>query len=152
MVLYLRRILRDMGLAEDVAQESFLKAYQASSRWKPTGTFAGWLYTIARNTALKRLSRLSRWRRIPTNPSAQTRETPDHPALMAELGDRVGQALDALPEAVREAVLLRVVAGRSFAEIAEVTGAPLSTVADRVYGGLLAMRPLLERTGWDCPA
>ena len=142
--------------ALDLAQESFLKAYQNIGRLEDASKFAPWLYRIARNLAFSHLrrpmplewieeggeSRRGQWSTDWTDEVPQYASPP--PAFGRELEIAVTRALDALSADQREAIVLKVYHGFRFDEIAEITSCPLSTVKTRVYAGIAQLRSILE--------
>lgn len=137
--------------AEDLTQEVFLRVVERASAFKHEAKFTTWLYAIARNLCIDALRRASH-RQHPSldEPNAQGVALADqlgdsHPdaggeraAGSREMGERIKQALQRLPDEQREVFLLREVANLPFQEIAEVTGVPENTVKSR-------MRYALER-------
>jgi RNA polymerase sigma-70 factor, ECF subfamily len=122
-------LLGDRGLAEDVAQEAFLRAWRGLPRFRGEAAFATWLYAIVRRVAADEARRPA-LRTVPLDqvPALADRRAGD-PALPGDLA----QALAALEPAQREAFLLVVVLGLSYQEAGGLTGAPVGTVASRVF-------------------
>jgi RNA polymerase sigma factor (sigma-70 family) len=137
-------MLRDPHLAEDVAQETFVRAWRhAASYDARRGRVPAWLLTIARNVAIDR----ARIRPIaPTDPDVIASELdlsgqdalPDVPER-----DRVRQAVAALPDDQRRALVLAVFAGRTAREIAELDDMPLGTVKTRIRAAMSKLRDTL---------
>lgn len=132
------------GDAPDVAQEAFLRAWRAIGNFRGQSAFFTWLYRIAINTAKNWL--VSRSRRPASQDfdiqdaedygiSDQLREydTPEHLALTNEINDRIGVALESLPEDLRTAISLREFEGLSYEEIAEAMDCPIGTVRSRIF-------------------
>ena len=134
-------ILRDADLADEVAQETFVRAWRYAAGYDPRrGRVAAWVLTIARNLAIDR----ARMRRIaPADPDviasrldlAGQDELPD----VGER-ERVRRALAALPEGQRRALVLAVYAGRTAREIAELDDVPLGTVKTRIRTAMHTLR------------
>ena len=133
------RMVRDPGIAEDVTQEVFVKAWRALARYDPRRRFASWLFKIASNAAIDHLRR----KQLPTTPietgdpdkSSILDRTPDERAESAdtlvkrrELKAALEEAIAALRPEYRLVVLLRFKEELPYREIAEVTGMPLGTV------------------------
>lgn len=133
---YVYRMVGDADEAQDLTQDSFVKAYQALQRGDVPTNPSAWLYCIASRTCLDALRRrrLIRWlplgrlggRRRPAGHEAA--ESPESHLLRAEERARIQQALDRLPPRYRMMLLLREYEGLTYQEIAEATGDSLSTV------------------------
>lgn len=123
---YLRRMLGDDGLAEDVAQESFLRCYRHLRRYSGEGRFSTWLFSIAHNAAIDAMRRRTRGERVraiapPSTPASD-------PASRLELVEAIAH----LPVKLRAALLLVEVTGLKYREAAAVLGVPEGTVKSRV--------------------
>lgn len=129
-----RRILRDAALAEECAQEAFLRAWRALPAFDAGRRFAPWLATISINCARTARARSAR------EPGGVPREQASAPSPDASLGDALRGAVDALPLPYREAVALHYLAGFDCAEVSRITGRPVSTVKS----DLLRARALLR--------
>lgn len=142
------RVLGDARLAEDVAQETFVRAWRRAGAFDPRrGTVAAWLLTITRNLAIDAL----RVRRIvtldpeellalgPPAPGA----TPDDLAVLALDAIQVRQAMAALPAEQRRALAWAALAGRTAREVAELEGIPLGTAKTRIRTAMIRLREAL---------
>ncbi len=157
------RMVRDVDLVEDIAQETFIRAYRALHQFRGDAQFYTWLYRIAVNTAKKALMDLKRdptvseaaWRgsddddetsRPGNEPIAD--ETPESELAAKEIAAMVNAAMAALPPDLREAVILREIEGLSYEEIATAMNCPIGTVRSRIFRAREAVsariRPLLE--------
>jgi len=153
LVNYAMAIVRDTGEAEDVAQETFIKAYRSLGRFRGESSFKTWLYTIATNTARTSLERRVRRERVggqSLDDDAQVLSAgsvpsglPD-PETMLVTRDAIDRALATLPDDLRVAVVLRDVEGLDYKEIAKVTGAPIGTVESRIFRARQRLRTLLQ--------
>jgi RNA polymerase sigma-70 factor (ECF subfamily) len=157
------RMVRDTDLVEDIAQETFIRAYRALSQFRGEAQFYTWLYRIAVNTAKKALVDLRRNPVISENAlrgaddddetyrpenELTTSETPDTVLAAKEIAAVVNAAMEALPEELRQAVTLREIEGLSYEEIASLMGCPIGTVRSRIFRAREAIsakvKPLLE--------
>ena len=145
VVKLVMRYLRDPADAEDVAQEAFIKAYRALPQFRGDSAFYTWLYRIAINTAKNALAARDR------NPVSydfdmqsgdesndmvsrlKDPETPEGLALTEEIRDTVNGAIEALPEDLRTAIVLRELEGLSYEEIAASMDCPVGTVRSRIF-------------------
>ena len=158
------RMVRDVDLIPDIAQETFLRAYRALHQFRGDAQFYTWLYRIAVNTAKKALVDLKRNPIITEtalrsnddedetsgNPfELTTDETPETVLAAQEIAAAVNAAMEALPEDFRQAVTLREIEGLSYEEIAEAMNCPIGTVRSRIFRAREAIstrvRPLLEK-------
>lgn len=161
------RMVRDSDLVQDIAQETFLRAYRALAQFRGDAQFYTWLYRIAVNTAKKQLMQLKRdplvfqsqlasaeddetsaAERELTHSAADT-ETPDAVLASKEIAEAVNAAMDALPEELRMAITLREIEGLSYEEIALALDCPIGTVRSRIFRAREAIssriKPMLER-------
>ena len=157
------RMVRDVDLVADIAQESFLRAYRALPGFRGDSAFYTWLYRIAVNSARKSLVELGR-DPVQVESSLKSGEEDEEPLRDArapsdgatpetllsgkELAVAVNAAVEALPEDFRQALLLREVDGLRYEEIAELMACPVGTVRSRIYRAREAvaaqLRPLLQ--------
>jgi RNA polymerase sigma-70 factor (ECF subfamily) len=144
IIQLVNRYIRDPVEAQDVAQESFIKAYRALASFRGDSAFYTWIYRIAINTAKNYIA--SRSRRPTDNdievelaeqfenaPSLKDHETPEGVVLSEELAGVIQRALDDLPAELREAITLREFDGLSYDEIAETMNCPVGTVRSRIF-------------------
>ena len=154
------RLVRDPAEAEDVAQEAFIKAYRALPSFRGESAFYTWLYRIGINTAKNYL--VAKGRRAPTSTDfdadeAETFEdadqlrdinTPERLLHSKQIGQTVNAAMEALPEELRNAIVLREIEGLSYEEIAVEMHCPIGTVRSRIFRAREAvaekLRPLLD--------
>ena len=157
------RMVRDTDLVEDIAQETFIRAYRALHQFRGEAQFYTWLYRIAVNTAKKLLLDLKRNPTLSESflSSAEedetstrkfepsTEETPESELAAKEVAGVVNAAMDALPEELRQAITLREIEGLSYEEIASVMDCPIGTVRSRIFRARDAIsakvKPLLEK-------
>jgi RNA polymerase sigma-70 factor, ECF subfamily len=122
-------LLGDHMLAEDIAQEAFLRAWRGLGAFRGDAAFATWLYAITRRAALDQLRRPA----LRTVPIDEVAALADRRAGDPVLRGDLERALGALEPAQREAFLLVVVLGLSYREAGGLAGCPAGTVASRVF-------------------
>lgn len=156
------RMVRDVDLVPDIAQETFIRAYRAIPQFRGDSAFYTWLYRIAVNTAKKALVELKRDPLVSEaalvshddgdeTSRAETElshgETPEAMLASKEIAAAVNGAIDALSEELRQAIVLREIEGLSYEEIAGVMDCPIGTVRSRIFRAREAiaerLRPLL---------
>jgi RNA polymerase sigma-70 factor, ECF subfamily len=156
------RMVRDVDLVEDIAQETFIRAYRALAQFRGDAQFYTWLYRIAVNTAKKALMELKRDPTVsensfksadddetsPLENELTSSETPEALLASKEIAAMVNAAMEALPEELRQAITLREIEGLSYEEISEVMSCPIGTVRSRIFRAREAIservKPLLE--------
>ena len=156
----LSRFIRDHAEVEDVSQEAFIKAYRALPSFRGESAFYTWLYRIGINTAKNYL--VAKGRRTPTSTDFDTEEaetfddadhlrdinTPERMLQSKQIGQTVNAAMEALPDELRHAIVLREIEGLSYEEIAAEMNCPIGTVRSRIFRAREAvaekLRPLLD--------
>lgn len=160
------RFVREPDLVQDIAQETFVRAWRALHQFRGDAQFYTWLYRIAVNTAKKVLVER---RRDPVvfesalhksedegetslpHEEQSTQETPESEYSAREIARYVQESLEALPDDIRQAIVLREIEGLTYDEIAEVMNCPIGTVRSRIFRAREAIsariRPLLENQG-----
>jgi RNA polymerase sigma-70 factor (ECF subfamily) len=155
------RLTRVPSDAEDLVQETYLKAFRGADSFRPGTNLRAWLFTILHNTARNRARDRSRdaitvnsevvdqAAEAPPLGQSGTVDDPETLLMRSTLAPELQAAVDELPPAFREAVWLREVEEFSYAEIAEMLGVPLGTVMSRIsrgrrllYGRLQHLRPV----------
>lgn len=126
------RMCGDGHLAEDAAQEAFIRAWKHLPKYRPYAPFRNWLYRIATNVARDVLRRERETVDVEQLPLATSRAGPETSLMRAQRGERVRAAVLALPEASREALVLREYEGLSYREIADTLDIPIGTVMSRL--------------------
>jgi RNA polymerase sigma-70 factor, ECF subfamily len=156
------RMVRDTDLVQDIAQETFIRAYRALPQFRGESAFYTWLYRIAVNTAKKVLVEKKRDPLVFEGAMVSTEEGEEPSRVENELSDGetpetvlagrqvaavVNAAIDALSEDLRQAIVLREIEGLSYEEIADVMNCPIGTVRSRIFRAREAiatkLRPLL---------
>ena len=158
------RMVRDVDLVEDIAQETFISAYRALHQFRGDAQFYTWIYRIAVNTSKKFLMDLKRNPTVSENSfqsgddgdetswsvNEQTNdETPESVLAAKEIATVVNAALGALPEDLRQALVLREIEGLSYEEISDMMNCPIGTVRSRIFRAREAIsakvKPMLEK-------
>ena len=158
------RMVRDVDLVPDIAQETFIRAYRAIPQFRGESAFYTWLYRIAVNTAKKQLMELKRDPLVTESARASRDddedntsrveneltdgETPDAVLASKQIASAVNFAIEALSDDLRQAITLREIEGFSYEEIAELMNCPIGTVRSRIFRAREAiatrLRPLLD--------
>jgi RNA polymerase sigma-70 factor (ECF subfamily) len=158
------RMVRDVDLVEDIAQETFIRAYRALHQFRGDAQFYTWLYRIAINTARKFLLELKRDRLVSENifksvddsdetswagNEPSTDETPESVLAAKEIAVAVNLALEALPAELGQALTLREIEGLSYEDISVVMSCPIGTVRSRIFRAREAIsakvKPMLDK-------
>jgi RNA polymerase sigma-70 factor, ECF subfamily len=145
LVKLVMRYVRNPAEAEDIAQEAFIKAYRALPQFRGDSAFYTWLYRIAINTAKNAvvsrdrspveydLDRHNNDESYDMQGRMKDSETPEGLVLTDEIRSTVNAAIDALPEDLRTAIVLRELEGLSYEEIAAAMDCPVGTVRSRIF-------------------
>ena len=152
LVRYLLYLTGRQEYAEDLAQETWIRVLQRGSQYNGRQRFDPWLFAIARNLAIDSLRKRRKAVATESLPNdrdamlllASTDPSPFEAATQSEDAMRLAAQLQILPPLYREALLLRFQEDLSLAEMAQVLGAPTTTVTSRIYRGLAALRSALE--------
>lgn len=159
VIAVISRYIGDRAEAEDVAQDSFIRAYRAIGGFRGDAQFYTWLHRIAINTAKNHLVAMKR--RPPTDDidvvdaeqfdaalALRETDTPERELMRQEVEQTVMRAVNALPDELRQAITLREVEGLAYDEIAQQLGCPIGTVRSRIFRAREAidkqLRPLLD--------
>jgi RNA polymerase sigma-70 factor, ECF subfamily len=154
------RMVQDPGVAEDLAQEVFVKAFRRLNTYDPQWKFSSWLFKIAHNTTIDHLRR-----GVPDTVPLETGveddrgslaailadETVENPQAAAErrdLGRALERAISSLRPDYRVAVLMFYVHGASYQEICEATGLPLGTVKTNLHRARKELAQVMGGLGW----
>jgi RNA polymerase sigma-70 factor (ECF subfamily) len=153
------RYIADWSECQDVAQDTFLRAYRAMGNFRGDAQFYTWLHRIAVNTAKNHL--VANKRRPPTDDidvedaeqfasgmRLRDNDTPERELMRQQLEQTVLRAVQTLPDELREAITLREVEGLSYEEIATKMDCPIGTVRSRIFRAREAidveMQPLMD--------
>ena len=154
------RMTRNPADAEDLVQETFLKAYRAYHTYTEGTNLKAWLYRILTNTYINRYRKLSRrpkevdlgevedlylYRRVSTEGTREASRSAEEEVLSGFVDSDVKQAIEALPEHFRLPVLLADVEGFSYKEISDIMDVPIGTVMSRLHRG----RKALQKALWE---
>ena len=145
-----RRIVGDPTEAQDIAQDAFLQAYRGLATYRGTAPFSAWLRRIAIRAAIARVAArrdettLDAEALDPRAAALQSGDDPEFAALAVEERAAIVDAISALPDVQREAIVLRFFGDLSLQEIAANTDLPVGTVKSRLHRGIAALRDQLE--------
>ena len=153
----------DRALVDDLAQETFVKAYENLEKFKGESSFYTWLYRVVMNLCLdhKRRDRSPQnveWEETvassvdpgsadASNTLVRDRESPEGSLARAQLREVVAQAIEQLPEDARQTLVLREIEGLSYAEIATCLDVPKGTVMSRLHHARRRVREILIASG-----
>jgi RNA polymerase sigma-70 factor (ECF subfamily) len=156
LVSFFSRMVRDQALAEDLAQEAFLRVYQARYRYQPEAKFTTWLYRIATNLALNALRDR---KAVPAAPAgdghssdggskveelSDSRPTAEQRMMLSERGRTIREAVESLPENQRAAVILHKYQDVDYRQIALILGVSESAVKSLLFRAYENLRVRLE--------
>ena len=159
IVALIGRYISDWSECQDVAQDTFLRAYRALGNFRGDAQFYTWLHRIAVNTAKNHL--VAHNRRPPTDDidvddatqfesgmRLRDNDTPERELMRQQLEQTVMRAVEGLPEELRQAITLREVDGLSYEEIAQRMDCPIGTVRSRIFRAREAidveLQPLMD--------
>jgi RNA polymerase sigma factor (sigma-70 family) len=135
-------------LVQDLCQEVFVRVYQARSRYRENGAFAGWIYQIALNVARDAGRRRHDVLPLPAEEVSGGTASAEAVCQERELTTAVRQALAELPEQQRVVLVLHHYEKMNFEQIARLTGTPASTLKSRFAAAIGRLRLRLEQLGW----
>ncbi|MCH2263726.1 MAG: sigma-70 family RNA polymerase sigma factor [SAR86 cluster bacterium] len=139
--------VKDRHLAEDIAQESFIKAFKSLESFREESAFYTWLYRIAANTSKNYLTSKKRKKEYSESEILSSEEasvdifdipggdSPEEILAANNLREMIFESLSNLPEDIRTAISLREFEGLSYEEISEVLDCPIGTVRSRIFRG-----------------
>ncbi len=141
--------------AQDVAQETFFKAWRGLPNFKEESSFSTWLYRLASNTAIDHLRKGKKYQDTSLTTSfsegeeeveleiPDNRQHPEDTLVQKELREQISQGLTLLPDHHRQVLLMREMEGRSYQEIATTLDLDLGTVKSRIARGRMSLRKFL---------
>jgi RNA polymerase sigma-70 factor, ECF subfamily len=153
------RMVHDRELAEDLAQETFIKVLNALDRYDPKFKFSSWIFKIAHNATLDHLRKKEpETLSLDGSPHASTQdqaeassftavdatETPEQYTQSKQLGSEIEAAIEQLRPEYRAAIVLWHIEGRPYDEIADIMGLPLGTVKTYIHRGRNELRGMLQ--------
>ena len=154
------KFVKDIHIAEDIAQESFIKAYKSLNSFREESAFYTWLYRIAANTSKNYLTSKRRKKEYSESEVFSSEDanvdifdipggdSPEEILAANNLREVIFESLSNLPENIRTAISLREFEGLSYEEISEVLDCPIGTVRSRIFRGREIIQdkisPLLE--------
>jgi RNA polymerase sigma-70 factor (ECF subfamily) len=151
------RYIRDFQRSEDLAQEAFVRVYLHRERYRKTGKFSTWIFTIAVNLAKNEIRRKVRLRDVlsldyvaemlgGSDPGIKDESQPaaDRQAERGQTSEVVADAIAKLPVVYREALVLRDIEGLAYEEIAEILGIPGGTVRSRINRARIMLKDKLK--------
>lgn len=151
------RYIRDFQRSEDLAQEAFVRVYLHRERYRKTGKFSTWIFTIAVNLAKNEIRRKVRLKNVlslehlqelmgSAEPLVKDERQPatDRQVERGQTSDVVAQAIAKLPEVYRDALILRDIEGLTYEEIAEILEIPGGTVRSRINRARLMLKDKLK--------
>lgn len=148
----LMRVARDPLLAQELAQQTWIKVWKNLSRFKGTSSFFTWLYSIAVRNAMDHFRKVKRRSEVEYMDEAETpgsevdHHRPDREVMNTELQQQCQQAMNQLPEKLRVVLVLREMEGLSYKEIARIIKCREGTVMSRLYNARKKMQQLLKRS------
>jgi RNA polymerase sigma-70 factor (ECF subfamily) len=148
---FAHRLVGDLHLAEEIYQDTILKAWQQAASFRQDGHLKAWLFRVARNNAIDYM----RKKRVPTEEftacleTAATNFRPDREAERSWLADQLIAALDALPATYRQIIQLRFFHQLGYQEISQALCIPLGTVKSRINYAIARLTKVLKERGID---
>lgn len=146
---FAHRLVGDLHLAEEIYQDTMLKAWQQAGTFRMEGHLKAWLFRVARNNAIDymRRKRVSTEEYSPSLETADEESEPEHLMEQAWVSSEMMRALDDLPDVYREVITLRFFHQLCYQEIAEIMNIPLGTVKSRLSYALGRLTKILREKG-----
>ena len=159
---FVYRFVGDQGTAEDIVQETSLKAFSKQDDFKEVASFSTWVFAIAGNLAKTELTRRKKWKMVSMDQdeergtgSGASMDFPDkspYPNEVAEssLADsKIRQAINSLPDIFKQVILLYDIEGMSYRDVSSVVGCPMGTIKSRLYRARSLLQEVLKNEGRD---
>jgi len=150
LVRYLVSLLGRRDGVDDLVQETWLRVLERGESYDGHARFEPWLFRVARNIALDAMRKRpmfsldSNEEDVVRSSPASSEPSPYTLAARTQDAERLAHSLETLEPVFREALMLRFQEDLSLQEISAIVGAPVSTVASRIYRGLATLRPQFE--------
>ncbi len=144
------RLVKDRSEADDLVQETYLKAYRFFHRFQPNTNIKAWLFKILMNTFINRYHQQQREREVSDNWDwdrlivDESYDVAEREVFDKVLSDTIIQALEKIPTEFKTVIILADLEGFAYKEIAEIVGCPIGTVMSRLYRGRRLLRKLLK--------
>ena len=139
-------VLGNRSDAEELAQETFVQAFQKLGKLREPGAFVGWIWRIAHDLALKHIRKHGRMKVVSEVPEGEHPEAPDSPMMASEERAKLARALKSLPEEMREAVLMKYWQELDYEEMSRRSGISEEALYQRVCRGLKRLREVLSES------
>ena len=152
------RMTRNKADAEDLVQDTYLRAYRFFDQFTKGTNFKAWLFKILKNTYINKFRKRSKepqvvdfddiemfYDQLSKEQVIKFSDSPDEEVFRNLLGEDVRRAIEELPSEFRMAIILSDLEGFSYKEVAEIIGRPVGTVMSRLYRG----RKMLQKRLWD---
>lgn len=146
---FLMRLCRNGALADDLAQETFISAFQSLATYKQTGSFSSWLFGIAYRGFLQHKRREKRAIEVNSQFHLLSASDQDYYEQLAPLQRDLEQALMSLDPSQAAAISLNISIGFSHAEVADIMNIPLGTVKSHINRGLASLRETMHYQSED---
>jgi RNA polymerase sigma-70 factor (ECF subfamily) len=144
MAYFVRQLLMDAALADDVLQEVWLAVFRGLPRLRSPASFQAWLYRIARSKACHELRRRHKWIELEEEPAAAAPDSEQE--FSPQQAEAIHRSLKLLSPQHREVLILRFLEGMTYEQISEVVGCHVGTVRSRLHHAKSALRRQME----DC--
>ena len=141
------RVLRNPTDAEDVAQETFIKAYRSLESFRSDGKFSTWVYRITYNAAIDHIRKRRDEVELADWDGADDSGTPEQSAIRGETSRQIHNAMKQLPAQYREALQLFYFAGKKYREVAEIMDLPINTVKTYIHRGKKELLNIVKSEG-----